>query len=914
MANNNHFELALDTTAPTGSITRAGAYLKKNSTMSITKTDSNSGQVTLMKLWFDTKATATKADSGYTAASWEAASTSYTTKFTTDGEYYYHLVLMDSVGNESVVYNTALMVYDTTLPTITNATITDPDGLDDSKTTYTNQLSNTISFNYSDNLSGVVSGRLVCAELTGSPISLTLDSAKSSYSGTINFIDSAEDGKKTVQIYVTDRSGNESLVAETSIILDRALDKPILSLHKVVSGETVPTTALPEYINYLGIKAKLVVSDSIVKYRIWEDGQSVPTWTDSAFTPTDTTPSTTYSKAITLNSTDGTHTIRAEVMDAAGNTTEAVSRSVIVDRVAPTGSIALSVDVADNMDEDANLVYISKITGYNTAKLTVTIADERSGIASYKILVGSTTWKTGTTAASASVFTISGTDAALKEGSNAVKLEITDKAGNTYTSTQALGTIVLDTTKPTVSITALKTWYNAQFALPQDASGADYGSITLADSNDGWVVKYCVWTDTTASGVVPASPTWISSTSASLTKDWPATTAQIQWNLAQSANNYLHVACVDMVGNVSAVANTKFGYDSVVPNKPAVAWTQSAYASATAQITITATDETSGIEYMQISGDITNSTSGWESFVTTKSVTLTSTDGYKKIKVMVKDKAGNVSVWSDEAQTELDTSIPSGTLSLRNKGTTTAKDDPSNIATFDAYITYNDDTIGNGYYKIWGDFVGGESTEAAAQWVEIVPDKGAKALTLSLTCTSGDGQKNIAVRLKDSADNLYPASTTDPLKANFTYDTEAPEVTVTGVDYNRVSKVHINRYNGTSAISNKYCDEINFSFHIGDNEIFKAYKVCAYADQTAAEAGSYEDAAIPTTAGSLNMSKDGISQTGTVSCLLKGADFENALNGGNGTVTNHTFDGAHYVVVYVQDQGGTWSEAANFSA
>lgn len=103
---------------------------------------------------------------------------------------------------------------------------------------------------------------------------------------------------------------------------------------------------------------------------------------------------------------------------------------------------------------------------------------------------------------------------------------------------------------------------------------------------------------------------------------------------------------------------------------------------------------------MQISGDITNGTSGWESFVATKSVTLTSTDGYKKIKVMVKDKAGNVSVWSDEAQTELDTSIPSGTLSLRNKGTTTAKDDPSNIATFDAYITYNDDTIGNGYYKI----------------------------------------------------------------------------------------------------------------------------------------------------------------------------------------------------------------------
>ena len=89
------------------------------------------------------------------------------------------------------------------------------------------------------------------------------------------------------------------------------------------------------------------------------------------------------------------------------------------------------------------------------------------------------------------------------------------------------------------------------------------------------------------------------------------------------------------------------------------------------------------------------------------------------------------------------------------------------------------------------------------------------------------------------------------------------------------------------------------------SEDIQAWKVCAYEDEAAATSGSHADSAIPSTAGSINMTGNGGLGNVGINCLIKGADFETAL-GGTGN------DGAHYVVIYVQDMGGTWSEAAEF--
>jgi hypothetical protein len=65
MANNNHFELTLDTLAPTGSISGLGDYEKENKVLVIT----NDG-ATFKKVWFDalSKDAVTKECEGYVNA------------------------------------------------------------------------------------------------------------------------------------------------------------------------------------------------------------------------------------------------------------------------------------------------------------------------------------------------------------------------------------------------------------------------------------------------------------------------------------------------------------------------------------------------------------------------------------------------------------------------------------------------------------------------------------------------------------------------------------------------------------------------------------------------------------------------------------------------------------------------------
>jgi hypothetical protein len=63
MANNNHFELTLDTLAPQGSISGLNRYEKENKDLII-----NGGDATFKKVWFDQEAAPTKEGEGYLAA------------------------------------------------------------------------------------------------------------------------------------------------------------------------------------------------------------------------------------------------------------------------------------------------------------------------------------------------------------------------------------------------------------------------------------------------------------------------------------------------------------------------------------------------------------------------------------------------------------------------------------------------------------------------------------------------------------------------------------------------------------------------------------------------------------------------------------------------------------------------------
>ena len=52
------------------------------------------------------------------------------------------------------------------------------------------------------------------------------------------------------------------------------------------------------------------------------------------------------------------------------------------------------------------------------------------------------------------------------------------------------------------------------------------------------------------------------------------------------------------------------------------------------------------------------------------------------------------------------------------------------------------------------------------------------------------------------------------------------------------------------------------------------------------------------------MAATGLNSSAAVTCMIKGEDYQDVVGA----------DGAHIVVVYVQDLGGTWSVAASFSA
>lgn len=856
MANNNHFELTLDTIAPTGSVT-APQFMGANGNLTIV----GNGEPSHMYVWFDSVA------QGVLPSDLDpiAFATTYETKFVADGSYYYHVVLMDNVGNKSEVLNTGMIKFDTVKPVVSGGYIEDPNGDPDVKRTITNQLENNYGFEFEDPspASGVVSARIVGDDID----TINLDNPSSPFADTFSFKEGTEDGTKTITIYVTDAAGNESIGATASIELDRDLTKPNLAL-KDEDG-----AILPDYINYHDIKANLVSGageTDIVGYKIWEGDNE----------PEDFTKVTKGALNVTvdleLSANDGLKTVHAKVKDSAGNIAEADAKSVTIDTVKPV--------VAISSDKDA----ISNIAGYDKAILTLTGTDATADVKAWNLKCGETSIGSGEGAVPATFELTSAKS--MVEGLNTLTLEVTDNAENVNS---ASCTVRLDTTAPTVTINQLNEWYGV-------VEGRQFNSITVntADGGVGMAQgKIYAWTNLTAADeTVPSGTTAIDYASAA------QVISDINKNLQESANNYVHVKVVDRVGN-AAFAHAKFGYDSVVPEVTSFAFEHDVYGALAATLLIEYTDATSGVEKMKVTGaGITDPDTDFVTCATSRAVTLKEPDGMKSASIQVMDKAGNVST-VHTAETELDRSAPVASIVLCNPGTEDAKDNPSPVAAFDAHISYTDDAIEKEMqYLFYGPGIG--VAEAAAEWKKFSPDMGKGYQTIAAEATEGDGDKIVYVKFKDAAGNI-----SDAASAQFELDTELPEVVVSGVDYNRISKVDMFRLDGTGAGTVK-CRHMNFV--ITPSEKISAFKICAYEDKEAAAAGSHEDAAIGTANGSVNMAGTGLDSDAAISCKIDGADYEIAI-GGKASETGE-FDGAHIVVAYVADMGGNWSVAAEFAA
>lgn len=864
MANNNHFELALDTLAPTGSIGGLNEFEKENKALTIV-----SGDATFKKVWFDNldADTVSKDCDGYLNTEWGAASAEVMSAFNATGIYYYHLVLMDDVNNESNIYTLGPIQYDQDVPVVQNVLIQDSRN-NSSNTNQSEGLK--LSFEYSDVGTGVKKA-IIEGDIEGDLAARTilLVASNTKYEGTFDFKkvdDSVIDGNKSVTVTVYDAAENASATATSNILLlDRDIDKPTLLITK--DGVNIPA-----YINYRTYEAQLTSAESnIVAYKIWEGDSEPDAWVEQEAGTLDVT------VPMTFSANDGEKSVKAKVRDVSGNIVESDIRKTIIDTQAPVAELELDKDI------------ISKVDGFNKAILTFgdTADNENgSGIEYYEIRRNGEKIAFGETVPTNYEVTV-GT---LEDGLYNYELMVRDRAKNETVSSKAQ--LIIDTTSPELAIVQPNPWYTETFDV----------NVSYSDNNA--LEEMAVWYSTVAADeTLPANAIIIGPSKT-------ISASNISGELKETANNYVHVMLVDEVGNKS-FAHARFGYDKTNPEIKSCQFTFAAYPSedATIKLTYADGDNGSGVVEMRVSGDITDGTADgkWEPIVSTRSVKLSENDGIKNVLVEIRDEAGLVS--SKEISCELDTTFPMPVVNLYEADGINKKADHSALATFGIRLEIqNDDVLGGAEYKVYGDFTPGSQTangldENDVDWAAFVPDEGKSYMSIKdLYCTVGDGTKHIYAQVRDNAGNI--TTLTNPKV--FEYDTTAPSVTITDYDYNRISKVHIERRDTSGLIVGKYADQVHFTLK-PDSEI-QAYKVCAYLDATAAAAveNVENEVAIGTTYGSVNMSKTGLKSSDVISSVINGADYEAAL-GEVGKV-----DGAHFVVVYVQDLAGTWSIAAQF--
>lgn len=719
---------------------------------------------------------------------------------------------------------------------------------------YTRVTSNTVRVSFSDATAGVdyitLSGDIANEEKTN--YSLT-DADRTAGYKDITITLQGADGTKTVSATATDFAGNTSASGSDTIVLDTtaATITPVLRLDD-------DSANLPAFINFNEYGVRINTSDTdIVYYKVWEGDNEPANWT-AISNATEVENVGYFVDNLTLSSGDGLKTIHVKVQDIAGNITEGSALTVTLDTTAP--AVTLSSDVS----------VISAVSGYDTVTFACGATDTNSAQGlSYELKLGDDVIKSGVFTSSVAVTQAEIEAISSGEGNKSFTLEVTDIAGNTGVSTAVV--VTLDKTAPTGSVSA-STYYTSS-SINVTVSGSDTGGAGMGQMK--------VYLDNNG-----GSASWETYTAGSYA-----------FTSVADGTHIAHVQFKDTVGNVSSVYDSsEFTVDTVAPTG-SISVAQYTN-SRTITVTVSASDATSGVAQMKV-WENGQTEPEWEAYSASKSITLVEgNDGSRTVNAKFKDAAGNVSTSTATASTFLDLDEPNVSINLL-KADGNGLPSRVNIRGFKARIAHTDDANTSSAspiveYKLSGDF-----DQSSSDWQTFEYDSGESYMTISdLTLTTGDGLKTITVQLKDAAGNVSSA-----IDATVTLDTAPPVIDITTApDYNKVSKQHTLRLDNTGAtISGKYNDVCIFSWSV--NEAINAFKVCVNTvGQTAADAE-----AIGTTGGSLNMSGGPIEANTPVTSTIFGADFA-------ATDAVNDVDGAYEIIVYGQDEAGTWSAVHTLEA
>jgi hypothetical protein len=286
-------------------------------------------------------------------------------------------------------------------------------------------------------------------------------------------------------------------------------------------------------------------------------------------------------------------------------------RSVRVDTLAPTGSILI----------DGGATYSSS----NSVSLSLSASDSGSGVYQMRFSNDGSSWSDWESYGNSKNWTLSSGD-----GTKTIYAQYKDNAGNVSTSYN--DTIILDTAPPTGSISisgGAASVNTTSVILNLSASDAGSGVGQMRLSSDG--------------------SSWDSWESFATSKSWTLQTGE--------GVKTVYVQYKDNLGNLSSIYSDDVILDTSSPTGSILINGGATYAtSAAANLSLSASDAVSGVSQMRFSND-GSSWSNWESYVPSKTWSLSSGDGSKIVHVQYSDLAGNLSAYNDSII--LDTTPPS---------------------------------------------------------------------------------------------------------------------------------------------------------------------------------------------------------------------------------------------------------------
>jgi hypothetical protein len=333
-----------------------------------------------------------------------------------DGSKSVYAQFKDTAGNASSIVS-ATITLDTTGP---SGSMVINNGA-----TYAASSSVNLTLNATDNLSGV-------AQMAFSNDG-TLWSGWETYSLTKTWTLSPGDGFKSVYALFRDGAGNQSpSPAVSQITLDTAAPTGSISIN---SGDPYTNA---ETVN-LGVDAFDTGSGQL-QMSFSNDGSSWSPWETYS-----------NSKVWMLVSGNGSRTVYARFRDAAGNISANASASIVLDTLAPTGSILINSGAA--------FVVSSTVT------LNLTAQDNLSNVARMAFSNDGNAWFAWEPFSTSKAWTLEP-----GEGTHIVFARFRD--GATNTSTVVSDTIILDTQTPTAGVTPL-TPYQGSLSFLVAWSGLD---------------------------------------------------------------------------------------------------------------------------------------------------------------------------------------------------------------------------------------------------------------------------------------------------------------------------------------------------------------------------------------------------------------------------------------------------------